>query len=91
MLVSLLMQPSVPIYVLPHLRLATLRPLFSVPRQEIALNGGQHCQLRPDARLTSHISFFTTDSPDHYQVFLINDQLCTFKNFTLTRQSNLIF
>ena len=73
-----------------HNRFST-RPLFSVPKQEIALNGAQHCQLRPDARLTSHVSFFRTYLPDHYQVFLINDQLYTFENFTLTQQSNHIF
>ena len=49
---------------LRHLRLANnkfaTRPFFSVLRQEIALNGAQHCQIRPDARLTSHLFFFTT-------------------------------
>ena len=80
---------------LSYLRLANIRfatrPLFSVPRQEIALNGAQHCQLRPDVRFISHVSFFTTYSPDYYQVFLINNQLYSFENFTLTRQSNFVF
>ena len=79
----------IPSLYMNHSKFAT-RPLFFVSMQEAGVNGGQHCQLRPDHRLTTRISFTTPYHHNHYQVFNIEKHFYVFENFSLTRQSHQI-